>query len=108
MQVDTYHDNALRESLINEVALVQFRDSYTPVQHGSLIRQHNVVATDASTIQYLPFSTILSDIDADFSGLQLTFGVPYLLRSFAGSIYPYLEYQFTFPQPVSDRFYTIQ
>jgi hypothetical protein len=45
---------------------------------------------------------------SNFSDLRLSFAAANLFRTFTGAIYPYLEYKFTFPQAIADRFYTIQ
>jgi hypothetical protein len=57
-------------------------------------------------MRYIPFSIIFQS--RQFRDLQLSFGLTSWLRSYQGSLYPYLEYHFTFPQEVSDRFYTIE
>lgn len=106
MQVDIYNDNAIRESIINNTWNIRFENTRTPIVNGSNLTKHNVVAADASTIQTMPFSAILSS--SMFSGLHLSFGATNLFRTYTGAIYPYLEYQFTFPQEISDRFYTIE
>ncbi|MFA7298675.1 MAG: hypothetical protein WC010_03465 [Candidatus Absconditabacterales bacterium] len=106
MQVDIYNDNAIRESIINNTGNIRFENTRTPIVNGSNLTKHNVVAADASTIQTMPFSAILSS--SMFSGLHLSFGATNLFRTYTGAIYPYLEYQFTFPQEISDRFYTIE
>ncbi len=111
MQVDTYKDNAIRESIINATGFITLDVSsahhFTPISNGTKLAQHTVVSPDASVIENQPFSQILSDTN-NFSGLRLSFGAVNLFRTYTGAIYPYLEYQFTFPQPVADRFYTIE
>ena len=107
MQVDEFMDNTIRESIINDTGVIDFANTFTPVVHGSNIRKHNVVSSNASVIETKNFSDILSD-STNFSELRLSFGAVNLFRTFMGAIYPYLEYQFTFPQPIADRFYTIQ
>ena len=89
--------------------MVDFTNSWTPLlaPHGSNLRKHTVVGADASDIENSSFRSIFTDT-TDFSGLRLSFGAANLFRTFTGSIYPYLEYQFTFPQPIADRFYTIE
>ncbi|MEI7919339.1 MAG: hypothetical protein WCH65_03940 [bacterium] len=80
---------------------------FSPVGHGTQLTKHTVVGQDAHDIEILSFSDILSNIN-NFSGLRLSFGAANLFRTFSNAIYPYLEYQFTFPQAVADRFYTIE
>jgi hypothetical protein len=108
MQVDEPKDNAIRESIINETGLVTFdlAHQFTPISHGLGLTKHNVVSADASVIETTNFPTIFSS--NTFSGLRLSFGAANLFRTFTGAIYPYLEYQFTFPQQIADRFYTIE
>lgn len=110
MQVDTYKDNAIRESIINYNGTITLDSSvhkFTPIINGSTLDKHNVVSSDANAIESQFFSQILSNTNI-FSGLRLSFGAVNFFRTFTSAIYPYLEYQFTFPQAVSDRFYTIQ
>ncbi len=108
MQVDETRDNAIRESLINDAAPIAFTNTFTPVTpHGTRLLQHTVVGQDAKLIQSKNFQTIFNDT-INFSGLRLSFGATNLFRTYTDAIYPYLEYQFTFPQPIADRFYTIQ
>ena len=109
MQVDEFKDNALRESLINATwtFAMDMSHRFSPVGHGTQLTKHTVVGQDAHDIEILSFSDILSNIN-NFSGLRLSFGAANLFRTFSNAIYPYLEYQFTFPQAVADRFYTIE
>lgn len=109
MQVDENMDNAIRESVINDTGdiTLDIAHHFTPIAHGSHLTKHNVVGADASAIETTIFSDILSN-PTNFSGLRLSFGAANLFRTFTGAIYPYLEYQFTFPQPIADRFYTIE
>lgn len=108
--VNTSNDNVIRESIINETGVITFDDSvlhrYTPISNGSDIWLHNVVAQDATEIENQKFSNIFTS--TDFSDIRLSFGAANLFRTATGTIYPYLEYQFTFPQPIADRFYTIE
>lgn len=107
MQIDETRDNAIRESIINETGVIDFTNSFTPIANGGDLNQHTVVGSDASIIETGSFSTIFTDT-TNFSGLRLSFGVANLFRTFTGAIYPYLEYQFTFPQAIADRYYTIE
>ncbi|MCX6825144.1 MAG: hypothetical protein NTY80_02865 [candidate division SR1 bacterium] len=110
MQVDERKDNAIRESLINTTGIIAFDvsspHSFSPVDNGFDLTQHTVVGPDANYIEGQTFHQILTS--TDFSGLRLSFGAANLFRTFTGTIYPYLEYQFTFSQPIADRFYTIE
>ena len=107
MQIDEPHDNVIRESIINETGSISFENSFTPIIHGDGILKHNVVGSDSDTIEHIEFKNILSR-PTYFSGLRISFGGANLFRTFTGTIYPYLEYQFTFHQPIADRFYTIE
>lgn len=109
MQIDENKDNTIRESIINATGMIEFTHSFsflTP-PHGVGLTQHTVVAADATYIEDKNFERIFTH-PSDFSGLRLSFGAANLFRTFTGAIYPYLEYQFTFPQPIADRFYTIE
>jgi len=110
MQIDESNDNAIRESTINDTWIISFDTShyYSPTNHGASLTKHNVVAQDASAIESIHFSQILLNTLQEFSDLRLSFGAANLFRTFTGAIYPYLEYQFTFPQAIADRFYTIE
>lgn len=110
MQVDEAKDNAIRESIINATGVITFDTShhFTPIVHWLGLTKHTVVAADASAIETQTFHDILLNNSNTFSGLRLSFGAANLFRTFTGSIYPYLEYQFTFPQAIADRFYTIE
>lgn len=107
MQVDEFMDNAIRESIINATGVINFTTSFTPVIHGNNIIKHNVVGANPVAIEWQTFKQIFNN-STDFSSLRLSFGAANLFRTFTGTIYPYLEYQFTFPQQIADRFYTIQ
>ena len=109
MQIDESKDNAIRESIINETGVIAFEigNPFSPINNGDDLTQHNVVGIDADTIKTIGFSDIFTDI-INFSGLQISFGATNFFRTFTGTIYPYLEYQFTFPQAIADRFYTIE
>ena len=110
MQIDEYKDNALRESIINDTGFINFDTAhdFTFINHGANISKHNVVSAQANAIETKPFSNILSNVSNYYSWLRISFGAANLFRTFTGAIYPYLEYQFHFPQEIADRFYTIQ
>lgn len=111
MQVDGYHDNAFRESIINAWGEINIGTNsayaFTPIDNGSHIPLHNVVSAQADDIDDDSFSYILSTPSL-YTWLRLSFGATNLFRTMTGAIYPYLEYQFHFPQEIADRFYTIQ
>ena len=106
MQVDTLKDNAIRESIINDASDIELTYSFTPVVNGSHLVKHTVISSLADEIEDDSFSNILTS--SFYTGLRLSFGATNLFRSFSGIIYPYLEYQFTFPEVIADRFYTLQ
>ena len=106
MQINTDYDTALRESLANATAALIFGNSYTPIfPHGESLSWQNVVSSVASVIEPQTFTQLFQN--PSVSDLQFSFGLVALLRSYVGAIYPYLEYQFTFPQEISDRYFTI-
>jgi hypothetical protein len=104
------YDNFIRESIINGGGSIDFRYDYTPLSNGNgqSLNRHNVVSFDASVSGH-EFYEILGDWN-NYSWLRLVLGAANVFRAKNGSIYPYLEYQFTFPDdhPISDRFFTIQ
>jgi len=104
--IDRSRDTFIRNSIINSIGNINFADSYTPVTNGNGLLKQNVVSFDASVISGDTFKEIFSD--TNYSWLRLVLGAASLFRAKNGSIYPYLEYQFTFPQAISDRFFTIQ
>ena len=106
MQIDERMDNAIRESFINDTWNVSFGNSWTPVINGASLTKHTVVSAEASAIEWQSFKQIFTS--TNYSGLRLSFGAANLFRTFTGAVYPYLEYQFTFPQPIADRFYMIE
>ena len=110
MQIDEYKDNAIRESIINNTGTITFDTAheYTFIKNGSELTEHNIVSSLANDIYFQPFAQILQNTSNYFSGLRISFGAANLFRTFTGAIYPYLEYQFHFPQEIADRFYTIQ
>jgi hypothetical protein len=60
----------------------------------------------ADDIEDANFADIFNSLR--YTGLRLSFWATNLFRSFTWAVYPYLEYQFTFPEAIADRFYTIQ
>ncbi len=112
MQVDERMDNSIRESIINATWTITMDTSlahrFSFVQNGYALKKHTVVGVDATAIEQTSFSNIFSDISNNFSWLRLSFGAANIFRAVTGAIYPYLEYQFSFPQAIADRYYTIQ
>lgn len=106
MQVDEFTDNAIRESTINNIAPIQFTHSFSPISNGSLLTKHTVVSSLADDIEIHTFDEIFTS--SYYTGLRLSFWAINLFRTFTGTVYPYLEYQFTFPEEIPDRFYTIE
>lgn len=106
MRIDYPNDNAIRESVINNTGTIDFNKFTLLMSNGVGLHKHTVVGSDASAIETWTFNEILSL--SNFSGLRVSFGAANLFRTRIGSIYPYLEYQFTFPQSIADRFYTIE
>jgi len=104
MQIDTYKDNAFRESLFASNSDVEFL-AFSPFTNWSHLTKHNVVSAFADSIAPTSFSTLFAS--SDYTWLLLSFGAVSLFRSLGWAIYPYIEYQFTFPQEIADRFYTI-
>ena len=109
MQIDENKDNAIRESIINATGNLDFSLGYSPLlpPRGAGVGKHNVVGQNADIIQSKNFTNIFTTT-TEFSNIRLSFGATNLFRTFTGAIYPYLEYQFTFQQPIADRFYTIE
>jgi len=110
MRINESMDNAIRESIINNTGTITFDTShgYSFIENGDGLTEHNVISSLANDIHIQPFANILKNSSNYFSGLRISFGAATLFRTFAGAIYPYLEYQFYFPQEIADRFYTIQ
>ncbi len=109
-EVNYPKDTMIRDSLINATGNIAFLNSFTPIandgDYWNALTWHTVISSDEWEIIDKNFQNIFAS--TDFSGLRLSFNAATLFRAFNGSVYPYLEYQFTFPQPISDRFYTIQ
>lgn len=108
MQVDTYSDNAIRESIVNDSWGISFSSEppFSPVANGTELTYHNVTGIQADVIQSLGFSNIFTDT-THFSDLFLSFGAANFFRTFTDALYPYLEYRLSFPQEIADRDYSI-
>lgn len=114
MQVDTAQDIAIRESILNNTGRLLFggtlaNQKFNPIVDYTTnnLAQHNVVSVDASSIQNLTYNNILNNTSS-ITWLQFSINIVDLLRTKNNNIYPFLEYQLSFPQAVADRFYTIQ
>ncbi len=109
--INTNQDTAIREKIINQTGTLFFWDTlpqkrFTPLTHYSnTLTKQNVISSDTTHIENKAFYEIL---DGSFSGLKLGIGIVNLLRTQQEKIYPFLEYQFSFPQPVADPFFTLQ
>lgn len=108
--IDFTYDNAIRESLFDD-RLVNFSTSlndFSPVgSAGTYLRlKHSIIWKQSSSLQNTPFNDLLKR--SDITWLVLKFSLFDLLRTRNGDVYPFLEYQFEFPELVSDRFYNIQ
>lgn len=104
--VDETKDIAIREKVINETWFLNFGNSYnfSPLIYNNTLTEHNILSFDES-IKDTPFNTIL---DGSTTWLKLGFWIINMLRTQSDNIYPFLEYQFSFPQPVADSFFTLQ
>jgi hypothetical protein len=69
------------------------------------LTQHNSISANA-TIKTRNYQSLFTDT-TNVSWLELSLWVISLLRSKQGYLYPYLEYSFTFPQPVANTEYTL-
>jgi hypothetical protein len=104
--VDETKDIAIREKVINETWFLNFWNLhwYSPLVYTNILTEHNVLSFDDS-IKNDSFNYIL---DWSTTGLKLWLWIINMLRTQSDNIYPFLEYQFSFPKPVSDSFYTLQ
>lgn len=114
--LDITKDTTIRESVINNNVILRFGDineEYNPISiYTNNAEKHNVISSDPSSIEITPFADGSDDWllqeNNPATWLQFSFGLVDFLRSKGGNIYPFLEYQFHFTNPVADRFYTIQ
>ncbi len=118
-QIDTTKDTVLRESIVNNSSgALYFGNTeshgwynFSPIlQYHNTLTSHNLISTDPSVIKNMTFKQILTntDINPQVTWLEFSFGLVDLLRSANGNIYPFLEYQLSFPSPVSNNFYTLE
>lgn len=109
-QINYPYDNAIRASLINDVAKLDITNNYSLFvngenTYGALLEKHTVISSQADSIEKISFQDMLTE---DTKNMQLSLGLVSWLRSFQWSIYPYLEYQLHFGSPIADRFFTIE
>lgn len=108
--VDTTQDIAMREQFINQTGQIYFWDSFkwfSPlVNYTNTLTQHNVLWLDPSWVETTPFKDILSQ--SSITWLKLGFWIINLLTTIDGNIYPFLEYKFSFPEPVASNFFTLE
>jgi len=106
--VDSTKDIAIREKVINETWLLDFWGIYnfSPLIYPNILTEHNVLSLDDS-VKTLSFNSIL-DWSNSITWMKLWFWIINLLRTEDNEIYPFLEYQFSFPRQVSDSFFTLQ
>lgn len=103
MLVNYPYDNAIRASTIDHFVAIDF-DRFSPISNGTSLSWHTVVSS-ATGVETTLFRTIL--LWNEYTDLEISFGLVSLLRTLWWSIYPYIEYRFEFPQPVADRFFTL-
>ncbi len=108
MWINYDYDNTLRASLLHpSVHLEPTGNGFTFVPvYGESLTGHTVIWPAAATIRDQSFQTILSN-NGIYTNIELSLWLVSLLRSFQGSVYPYLEYRMDFGEPIADRFYTI-
>lgn len=107
--VDSSEDIAIREKVINETWFLDFwwNFDFSPLTYSNILTEHNVLSLNAEDVKDIPFNEIL-DGSSSITWLKLWMGIVNLLRTQNDDIYPFLEYQFSFPRPVADSFFTIQ
>jgi hypothetical protein len=111
--IDTLYDSNIRENTINYAtqnnwfANLEFSETskYNPIQSNitSFITGHNIISQDTTQLKEQSFKQIINSS----TDVSLQFGLGPLLKSQNWNIYPFLEYQFQFSEPISDRFYHI-
>ncbi len=108
--VDSQRDIAIREKIINETWALYFWDTmknFSPLADiHNILTEHNVLSETPDSIKSIWFNSILNS--SEITGLKLWIGIVDILRTENNNIYPFLEYQFSFPQKVADSFYTLQ
>ena len=106
MQINYPYDNAIRALLFNGNGTVQLKPQwFSLVTNGYALSGHTIVSSQSALLQDEDFPALLQD--PSISRFQLSLGLVTLLRSLQWSVYPYLEYRLSFPQPIADRFFTI-
>lgn len=105
--IDYSQDIAIREKVINDTWFLDFGTEFSPLIYPNIISEHNVLSLDAVNIKDIPFGEIL-DWSSSITWIKLWLGIVNILRTEDDDIYPFLEYQFSFPQPVADSFFTLE
>ena len=110
-QVNYPYDSTIRASTINNLVsytlpLTFWAPPYwfSPLISSSLAQQNSISAT--GSIKTKTFQELLSDTN-NTTWLQFSLWIISLLRSRKWDIYPYLEYNLTFPFPVSSTDYVL-
>jgi hypothetical protein len=113
MHTDTAKDMAIRKSTINNTWLLSFGNvcDYSPLCPNTYYYPNNIswniiIARNPSTISTSTINTMLKWWQ--FTWIQTNFSLVNLLLTDNYNIYPFLEYQFNFPQYVPDVFFNIQ
>lgn len=108
MRVNEPYDSTIRAKRINNLAThsldLTFWSTFSPIAPSSLSQQNSISAT--GSIRTKTFQALFTDT-ANVTWLQLSLWIISLLRSNKWYLYPYLEYSFTFPQPVASTDYIL-
>jgi hypothetical protein len=107
--IDSTRDIAIREKVINDTGFLDFWNVhlFSPLVYPNVLIEHNVLSLDADSIKGISFNDLL-DWSSPATDLKLWLWIINLLRTEDDDIYPFLEYKFSFPRPVSDSFFTLQ
>jgi len=104
--VDESKDIAIRESIINDTGELDFTTTFDPILPSNSLSSHVVIANNPGEITN-SFYIILWSPDT-YTWLVLNLWLINLLKTEDENIYPFLEYQLSLSDDISDRFYTIQ
>ncbi len=116
MHIDQSQDIAIRKAIINNTWLIHFwQDSshYSPIDTQNPWYWYNnlswniVISNNPQTMETINYKNILSNSNS-YTWLEIYFWLINPLITPNYNIYPFLEYQFYFPDLISDNFYTIQ
>ncbi len=101
-------DNIIRESIIDQTWNIYFWDpdkKFSPLaDQNNNLSGHNVISSQ-DIMTGIWFDSLLT---SNTSWLKLWLSLVNLVHTQNENIYPFLEYKFWFPQPVADKFFTIQ